>query len=572
MSYLVLARKYRPQSFAEVIGQEHVTRTLQNALALGRVHHAYLFTGSRGVGKTTVARLLAKAMNCAGEGAEPCGECPSCVGITNGSAVDVFEIDGASNTGVNDVRELRENIKYLPAESSYKIFIVDEVHMLSTAAFNGLLKILEEPPRHVRFIFATTEPHKILPTILSRCQRFDFRRLTLSALTSHLRTICDKEEVRITGEALQSVALASEGSVRDSLSILDQVLSARGSEDEIGAEAVGEVLGIVDRKTVLEALRAATGGDAAACLRIVDGLYEFGHDIRRFCHETLAALRNALVLKVVENPAGLVDLPEFEIAELGKIFAEVEPERIDRLFTLLAHGEGEIMRSAHPRMMLELIMVKMALQRPVLPVEDLLARIEAARRSLPQTLAPGAGPSPPPVASSAPRKGRTHAEPPAPAPSAGPSAGSSGEKAAAGPRPDDPHGPLWWEIVEKVRPDNAALASLLEDGRIAAWDGREMTVEFPGNTLGAMKKDDASFTGELARPVARHLQKDVAVKVSAAVADTAGAARPPLVKSASDDGPRRINEEAMDNPVIREAQRIMEATVSSIRPIKGKSS
>ena len=231
MSYLVLARKWRPQTFADLVGQEHVSRTLANAIQAGRVHHAFLFTGARGVGKTSAARIFAKALNCeTGPTATPCNVCPSCKEITAGQSVDVFEIDGASNTGVDDVRELRENIRYLPSRSRFKIIIIDEVHMLSINAFNALLKTLEEPPDHAKFIFATTEPHKIPVTILSRCQRFDFRKIALPRVTARLREIVDAEGIRISDRALGLVARRGEGSMRDSLSTLDQVIAFCGDE------------------------------------------------------------------------------------------------------------------------------------------------------------------------------------------------------------------------------------------------------------------------------------------------------------------------------------------------------
>ncbi len=229
MSYLVFARKWRPQFFSEVIGQKHVTKTLQNAISSERIGHAFLLTGSRGVGKTSVARILAKALNCKdGPATEPCNDCPACTGITNGSSVDVLEIDGASNTGVDDVRELRENARYLPAQSRRKIYIIDEVHMLSNSAFNALLKTLEEPPTHVVFIFATTEPHKIPETILSRCQRFDFRRIPLQEILNQLKKVVQKEGVQISEQSLLVLCREAEGSMRDAQSLLDQVISFAG--------------------------------------------------------------------------------------------------------------------------------------------------------------------------------------------------------------------------------------------------------------------------------------------------------------------------------------------------------
>jgi len=226
MSYLVLARKWRPQLFDDLVGQEHVSQTLKNAITADRVHHAFLFTGARGVGKTSAARIFAKALNCQeGPTTQPCGVCPSCVEITSSQGIDVLEIDGASNTGVDDIRELRENIRYLPSQSRYKIFIIDEVHMLSINAFNALLKTLEEPPEHAKFIFATTEPHKIPITILSRCQRFDLRRISVQDIVGRLRKGCEDEGITISEDALLAIARGAEGGLRDAESALDQILA-----------------------------------------------------------------------------------------------------------------------------------------------------------------------------------------------------------------------------------------------------------------------------------------------------------------------------------------------------------
>ena len=266
VSYLVLARKYRPQRFDDLAGQEHVARTLTNAIELGRVHHAFLFTGARGIGKTSAARILAKALCCEkGPTANPCGECAICQSIASGQSVDVLEIDGASNTGVDDVRTLREGVRYLPAEARKKVYIIDEVHMLSTSAFNALLKTLEEPPPHVVFIFATTESHKIPATILSRCQRYDFKLLSTSALATHLSQILVKENIECEPEAVRLLAREAAGSVRDGLSLLDQVLAYVG-KDKITRERVAEVLGVADRSLLFQLAGTVLGRDVAQAL------------------------------------------------------------------------------------------------------------------------------------------------------------------------------------------------------------------------------------------------------------------------------------------------------------------
>jgi len=291
MEYLVLARKWRPQVFEDVLGQEHVGKTLKNAIRLGRVAHAYLFSGPRGVGKTSVARILAKALNCEKGPVEiPCNSCVNCREITEGSSMDVNEIDGASNRGIDEIRELRENVKFAPASSRYKIYIIDEVHMLTKEAFNALLKTLEEPPPHVIFVFATTETHKVPATILSRCQRFDFRRLSLRNITDNLRRIASMEGIRISDAGLTLIAEASEGSVRDAQSLFDQAISFAGTE--IGDGEVEELLGTADRRFLFSLSEAVLARDAAACLRIIEEAYFAGLDMRcsTACSSTTSAI------------------------------------------------------------------------------------------------------------------------------------------------------------------------------------------------------------------------------------------------------------------------------------------
>ena len=301
MSYLVLARKMRPQVFEEVIGQRHITQTLQNAISQNRVAHAFLFTGARGVGKTSTARILAKALNCEkGPSINPCNQCTSCREISAGNSMDVIEIDGASNRGIDEIRELRENVRYTPAKSRYKIFIIDEVHMLTREAFNALLKTLEEPPSHILFVFATTEPHKIPTTILSRCQRYDFKRIPLREIAENLKRITETEEVRVTPRGLLSIARESEGSMRDAQSLLDQVISYAGKE--IKDEDLVDVLGLVDRKLLHDTIDAIAKQDAGRCMEIVEQVYQYGYDVQHFCRELLQTLRNLILLKVAERP------------------------------------------------------------------------------------------------------------------------------------------------------------------------------------------------------------------------------------------------------------------------------
>ncbi len=381
MSYLVLARKYRPQTFAEMVGQDHVTRTLVNAIVSDRVAHAILFAGPRGTGKTTVARILAKAMNCAqGPAVEPCNQCRSCREITSGSAVDVFEIDGASNNGVDHVRDLRENAKYKPAHCRLKIYIIDEVHMLSTPAFNALLKTLEEPPAHVMFLFATTEPHKIPITILSRCQRHDFRRISLADIAGRMRELCRREEVTMDEEGLALIAREAGGSMRDALSLLDQVIACAGRE--VTARRVQEILGSVDSSIVFAVSEQVIRGDLAALLDIVGDVHDHGYPIREFYSVLLDHFRNLLIVKMGQRVDKLVDLPAHDIARMGEQVAPVSVAFLSSAFELLFKAEAAVKLSEQPRLALELALMRILSVKPALPIEVLIGKLDELRQSI----------------------------------------------------------------------------------------------------------------------------------------------------------------------------------------------
>jgi len=375
MSYLVLARKWRPQVFEDVIGQRSTTQTLQNAITQKRVAHAFLFAGARGVGKTSTARILAKALNCEkGPQVNPCNQCSTCQEISSGTSLDVIEIDGASNRGIDEIRELRENVRYTPVKNRYKIIIIDEVHMLTREAFNALLKTLEEPPTHVLFIFATTEPHKIPATILSRCQRYDFKRIPLGGIVASLKRITEAEGVQVSQAGLLSIARASEGSMRDGQSLLDQVISYAGKR--IRDEDIIEALGLIDLRILYETFEAIARKDAGRCMEIVEQVYHAGYDIQHFCHELLQHLRNLILMKVSEHPEGLIELPEEELEALGKQAGHFQFEQLNHLFNLLLKGAEEIAQAAFPRTMLEMTLIRMATLHPVVPIDEILKKLE----------------------------------------------------------------------------------------------------------------------------------------------------------------------------------------------------
>jgi DNA polymerase-3 subunit gamma/tau len=379
MSYLVLARKYRPQTFEEVIGQDHITRTLANAISSDRVAHAILFSGPRGTGKTTVARILAKTMNCKkGPSPIPCNECRSCKEITSGRAVDVFEIDGASNNSVDQIRELRENVRYMPAHSLYKIYIIDEVHMLSTSAFNALLKTLEEPPSHVMFIFATTEPNKIPITILSRCQRHDFRRISLESMSKHMSLLCSKEGIDIGDEGLELIAREADGSMRDALSLLDQVMACL--EGTITNDRIVDILGVIDRKNLFDISSAIISGNIPAILDILDDIYVHGHDMKKLYSDLVEHFRNLLVVKMGKKISKLVDLPAHEIDLMANQVKNISEVYLNQVFNILFNEETTIRFSAQPKLALEMAFIKMFQIKPALSIDELIDKLDTLRQ------------------------------------------------------------------------------------------------------------------------------------------------------------------------------------------------
>jgi DNA polymerase-3 subunit gamma/tau len=405
MSYLVLARKYRPQTFDEVVKQDHITRTLTNAISAGRVAHAILFSGPRGTGKTTVARILAKSMNCKdGPTPVPCNDCRSCREITAGNAADVFEIDGASNNSVDQIRDLRENVKYMPAHSLYKIYIIDEVHMLSIAAFNALLKTLEEPPPHVMFIFATTEPQKIPITILSRCQRHDFRRIDVESISKHMKKICVKEDVDIDVESLGLIGREANGSMRDGLSLLDQVMSC--TQGAIGHDQILDILGVIDRNIIFKISNAVIQGDITEILDILDEVYSAGHDTKKLYTDLIEHFRNLLVVKMGKKTRKLVDIPAHEIDLMLDQTKNVTKTFLNQLFDLLFKEEPIIEHSSRSKLAIEMVFIKMFQIKPALPIDVLIEKLDHLKKDFNESLETFIGTSnSPPQASSGPVTG-----------------------------------------------------------------------------------------------------------------------------------------------------------------------
>jgi DNA polymerase III subunit gamma/tau len=387
MSYQVIARKYRPQVFEEVVGQPLITGTLKNAILHDRVAHGYIFSGARGVGKTTTARILAKALNCAqGPTVTPDGTCPSCVEIAAGNSVDVLEIDAASNRGIDEIRELRETVRYLPARDRYKVFIIDEVHMLTTEAFNALLKTLEEPPARSLFILATTEPHKLPSTIQSRCQHFAFRLLDYAEIYAQLERICASEKIQANEKALSAIAQAAEGSLRDALSILDQVIAACG--DQLDENRVRQLLGVVPASFMNRLVEAVRAGDARQALESVSQLAAEGYELGHFCGEFTRYLRDLMVARSCGAQSPLLQVPQDERKTLDDLARQFSEEDLSRFFQIMLRTEAELRYSLQPRFHLELGLMKLVHARRLASLEGLLGELRTAGPS-----PAGSGPS-----------------------------------------------------------------------------------------------------------------------------------------------------------------------------------
>ena len=509
MAYEVIARKWRPQKFDDVVGQEHVTQTLKNAITSDRVAHAYLFVGPRGVGKTSTARIFAKALNCEkGPTATPCDKCDSCKEIMAGNNLDVLEIDAASNTGVDNVRDLRDNVRYAPSRGPFKIYIIDEVHMLSTAAFNALLKTLEEPPKHVKFVFATTEPQKVPATILSRCQRFDLRRISVKDIVKRLSEVAEAEKLQIDEDAMLAIARGAEGGLRDAESALDQLIAFRGKN--IKEEDVLSVFGLVARHTLDEMALAVLKGNIVAAIKLVAEMDESGKDIQRVILELLEHFRNVLVCLYAGETFVGVDLTEGQVETIKEHAAVTDPARLLRVVDILSETENRMRYALSRRTLLETALIRASRVAKVVTIDEIMNQLESLKRALSGQgglppaelpLAKASAPEkvtyPEPVKTKAPAVVAETREPPA-KPVAGDELSVLSEK--------------WREIVERVGHTAALAKGYLIDAKPVKIVGSQVSIGFdPEFAANKEKIDFARNRKAIEKIIGEVLRRDVTV-------------------------------------------------------------
>ncbi|MFA6079802.1 MAG: DNA polymerase III subunit gamma/tau [Candidatus Omnitrophota bacterium] len=497
MDYIVFARKYRPKLFGEVAGQPHITTTLKNAIALDRVAHAYLFVGPRGVGKTTAARIFAKALNCEkGTKSDPCNTCSSCVEISNGTSLDVIEIDGASNRGIDEIRNLRDSIKFAPSKGRFKIYIIDEVHMLTAEAFNALLKMLEEPPKHAKFIFATTHPHKVPPTILSRCQRFDFKRISTKDIFENLKKIVKAEKLNVKEEAISLIARYAEGSMRDGQVVLDQIVSF--AEGAVGVKDVEKVLGLVEEEILSGLASAIKNKDASAALEMVNRLVEEGKDVMQVVVGLVEYFRDLSVVKIAKDPDALIEAGGDKIKSLKETAESFTVEDILYVIYTLSNTMDMIRKTNIARIPLEVALIKLTGTGKIVSLSDIMDRIKKLEGSArPSPVAREASRTPPAYeprvtsavspkenAPTSPEKKETKREEKlvstlSPAGELTAVSTQNTQTAVAAVSKVDEVLNCWADIMNNIKEKKISVASYLQEGYPVSLEGRAITLGFP---------------------------------------------------------------------------------------------
>jgi DNA polymerase-3 subunit gamma/tau len=544
----VIARKWRPQSFDQLIGQTHISQTLINALRNGRIPHALLFTGPRGTGKTSSARILAKSLRCPNAvDFVPCNVCNECQDIAQGRSVNVMEIDGASNNGVDAIRELRETVSYAPSGGKYKIYIIDEVHMLSTSAFNALLKTLEEPPAHVVFIMATTEVHKIPQTILSRCQRFDFRSISTRQVSDSLAEICRKEGVQAEEDALWIIARQGGGSMRDSQSLLDQVITF--ANGPLTRENVVQILGLTDRALLLETLTGLANRNTDQILDVIEKIRKAGYEPGLYAKDLLENIRNLLMFKISKKPSEILELPDSEIRFLESLAVDLSEEDIHMLFDMALKGAADIPKSSDPRIVLEMVLLRMAQAPKILTLANLL------QGGLPIT----------PMASAS-ATGQTQRS----SPTATVTTRPASTKPASGGHRVDPVGQnpqdKWLEFVNRLRGSDAILAAKVESLLFLGEKNKVLDLTVPAKF--AFLRDqllEKSVHAKLQEAVSAHFGEGYTYQIQAAKDEAAGTSAQAMVQQKAKMKQEEIAQKVAEHPMIKSAQAAFKGQIKSIK-------
>lgn len=547
MSYQVIARKWRPKNFDQLVGQSHISTTLQNALKNGRLPHALLFTGPRGTGKTSSARILAKSLRCPNAvNFVPCNQCQICEDVSQGRSIDVIEIDGASNNGVDAIRELRDTVGYMPSSGKYKVYIIDEVHMLSTSAFNALLKTLEEPPEHVVFIMATTEVHKIPQTILSRCQRFDFRRISTRQITEQLKMICEADGVQAEEEALWVIARQGDGSMRDSQSLLDQVITF--ANGPLKRATVVEILGLTDHALLYATLSALAQREPTQILPILSKVALAGYEPSLFAQDLMENLRHLLFVKIGQDQAvRMVELPDSELRTLQEIAATLTEEEIHFLFDMAVKGAGDIMRSSEPRIVLEMVLLRMAAAPRLQDLASLLngaAGVHPGQVSVPK----------PPLAQAV---RAAHPNTTQPAPGSRPASRAGLELS-----PQE----RWFEFVQKIRGLDAFLAAKLEP--LIFTGVKDKTVELVIPPKAAFLKDqlmDAETQKKIKSLIDQHWAAGYAVNVQMGSGGTEGTSAQALAQDKAKKKEQDLAAQISEHPKVKTAAAVFKGQIKTIK-------
>jgi DNA polymerase-3 subunit gamma/tau len=534
MSYIVLARRWRPQGFDDLAGQETVVKTLKNALSGEKIAHAYLFSGPRGVGKTSSARILAKALNCTERsGSDPCNKCQSCTSITDGASVDVFEIDGASNTSVDSVRELRETVKYAPSGGKYKIYIIDEVHMLSTPAFNALLKTLEEPPPHVIFIFATTEPKKIPSTILSRCQHHSFRRISKKTIHDQLTMIADAENINIKETALDMIAKAADGSMRDALTLLDQ---ASSFSDEVTDKELLNLLGLPESDIISNLSESILNGDVSGTLSIIKELADRGSDLRQLTKELVEFFRGIAIVKITKEAEKLLEFSPEEVENLRHHADAVTIEELTLLLTELLRLEGEVRSAINPRYTLELGLLRTSFIKGMTSIDTILQLLGG--KDIVDTVTESR-----------------------------PMDQSGKEKKTESPLQTtsipEPHiqnkDDIWQRLIERVDSEDHLLACKLGEAKVIDLDSKEISIGFNGGM--SVLADSIKKSSSIIKPMLKELSgNNLKLKILS------------LPKSEPKKDIRKLRKEVFDEPIIKDAMNLFNSSIVKVRALDDEGS